>query len=65
MCLWVSFKKKYEKVIFLHPWSHWRKESDPVLDPDLEPDPLVRVTDLDLDPHQNVTDPQRPNADIK
>ncbi len=28
------------RVIFLHPYSLWRKESDP------EPDPLVRGTDL-------------------
>jgi hypothetical protein len=35
MCLRVSYKKKCEeKISFLHPWSHWREESDP--------DPLVR-----------------------
>ncbi len=39
---------------FLHPLSHWRKESDPELDQ--ESDPLV--TGTDPDPHQNVTDPQ-------
>jgi hypothetical protein len=43
----LSFKK-----FFLHPLSHWRKKSDPELDPY----PLVRGTDPD--PHQNVTDPQ-------
>ncbi len=38
MCLRVSFKEKImEKHIFLHPLSHWRKESDP--------DTLVRGTD--------------------
>ncbi len=41
MYLRVSYKKKN---IFLHPWSHWRKESDPELDPN----PLVRGTDLEI-----------------
>ncbi len=40
----------------MHPYSHWRKESDPEVNPDL--DPLVRGADADPDPHQNVTDPQ-------
>jgi hypothetical protein len=29
----------------MHPESHWRKASDPELDPDPDPDPLVRGTD--------------------
>ncbi len=32
-----------KKNIFLHPYSHWRKESNPEFDP--EPDLLVRGTD--------------------
>jgi len=36
-------KKLKIKIIFLHPQSHWRRESDPELDP--EPDPFVRGTD--------------------
>ncbi len=36
MCLWVSYKEKnMKRILFWHPKSHWRKESDPVLDPDL------------------------------
>ncbi len=44
-CLRVSHKKKIwrKKTFFLHPNCHWRKESDPELDPD--PNPLVRGTD--------------------
>ncbi len=38
MCLLVSYKKKYEKKYF---FLHWRKKSDPELDPD----PLVRGKD--------------------
>ncbi len=34
-------KLKEKKFIFLHHWSHCRKESDPELDPD----PLVRGKD--------------------
>ncbi len=34
MCLWVSYKEKI--WFFLHPYSHWRKESDPELDSDPE-----------------------------
>jgi hypothetical protein len=41
MYLWGSYKKKIG--FFLHPLSHWRKESDPEWDPDL--DPLTRGTD--------------------
>jgi|LakMenE18May11ns_1017448.scaffolds.fasta_scaffold7959057_1 hypothetical protein len=41
MCLRVSYEKKCEKIIFLHPYG--RKDSDPELD--LGPDLLVRGTD--------------------
>jgi hypothetical protein len=40
MYLWGSYKKI---GFFLHPLSHFRKESDPEWDPD--PDPLTRGTD--------------------
>jgi hypothetical protein len=41
MCLWASYKKKYEKNIFFASFNQWRKESDPELDP--EPDPGIRI----------------------
>ncbi len=45
MGLWASFKKKiWRKKIFLHPYSQWRKESDPELDPD----PIVRGTETGI-----------------
>jgi hypothetical protein len=51
MCLRVSYKKNMKnKLIFLHPLSHCRKESDP--------DPTVKDADPKPDPRQNVTDPQ-------
>ncbi len=46
MCLRVSYKKKSD--FFLHPLSHWKKESDLELDSDADPYLLVR----DRDPHQ-------------
>jgi hypothetical protein len=53
MYLRVTYLKKYEKINF---FASLRKESEPELDPD--PNLLVRCTDLDPDPHQNVTVPQ-------
>jgi hypothetical protein len=51
MCLWLSYKKKiWGKNIFFASLSLLGTE----LDPELDPDPLVRGTD----PHQNVTDLQ-------
>ncbi len=52
--LWLSYMKKMWKIFSFYSQSHWRKESDPELNPD--PDPLARGTDPD--PHQHVTDPQ-------
>ncbi len=46
MCLWVGYRKKGEKIFWLHPSCQWRNESDPELDP--YPDPLVRGTDPEI-----------------
>ncbi len=50
MCLRVSYEKH---VIFLHPKSHWRKESESGARSVSQ-----RYGSADPDPHQNVTDPQ-------
>ncbi len=45
MCLRVNFEKKYEHFLFVESLKLLKKESDPELDRDPEPDPLARGTD--------------------
>ncbi len=54
MCLWATYKKKYEEKFFLH---QRRKESDPVPDPE-SGSISQRYGFGETDPHQNDTDPQ-------
>jgi hypothetical protein len=48
-----------KKIIFC--WrleGYWRKEQDPELDPNQDPLVIYGSADPDLDPYQNVTDPE-------
>ncbi len=44
MCLWVTYKKKYEKKYFFASLKSLKKG----VFPELDPDPLVRGTDLQI-----------------
>jgi hypothetical protein len=62
--MWVNHKKKSEKIGSFASLTSLKKESDPVLDPEPDPD-LQRYGSGDPDPSQIVTDPQHcslPNA---
>jgi hypothetical protein len=49
---------EYGEKYFFASLKSLRKKSDPELDPDPDPDPLVRGTESDPDPRQQVTDPR-------